>query len=1100
MLSPKIGWSGLIGLFVIHFVLCSTLTTNAQGVGPDAAQITWTGATSTQWSLGGNWSGGVAPTGTDTALFTGTFTNQPNLTANASVGAFYMHNLGQNVSATDDVDPLGAPFIMTINGAVIGGASYGILIDNTNGSFTTTINTALQLGATQNWTNNSGNLFTINGTVNLNNSTLTIDGTADTTITSVISSGGGSLTKNGTGTLTLSGGTANNYGGTTTVNGGTLVLAKTSGNAITGALVIGDGVGTDTVQLNGPNQINNKAVTINSSGVLDLNANSDAIGTLTMTGGSVITETGTFTLGGDVTTNAFTASATISGNFNLGANRTFTVADGAAADDLVVSANINSSGANLTKAGAGRMVLSGSNLLHDVAVSAGTLTLRNSNALGTGATPTVSSGATLELDGGISINNALTLNGTGTSGQGALVNVSGNNTYSGAINLQSSSTIGSTSGTLTISGNINGGGGRSLDFVGAGNTTVTGVISNTNNGVIMDGTGVLSLFGVNTYNGGTTINSGTVAANNTQSLGQTGVAATINAGTLEITSSFTASRNFTLGSSTSTVQVDPGQTFNVITTISGTGTLNKTGSGTLVLGIPDTYTGGTNISQGTVQITTNNAIPGVGTVTVSGGTLDTQTSSDTVGPVVLKSGSIIGSGTLTSNTSYTVESGSISAPLAGNVPMTKNTSGTVTLSGANTFTGNTTVNAGTLTLASSSGSALGSTSAITVNSGGTLLLGASNQINNSAGMTLNGGTFAKGDFSEGTTSAVGIGALTLTSAGSHLDFGTGTVGALSFASFGPAGTTLAIDNWTGTPNTVGSSSTDRLIFDADQSANLNFFSFTGYTGATEINLGGGFWEVVPVAVPEPSTWAAGALALAGVVYVVLKKRQPRLALFRSRPPARSRIFLRPLAANDAGRRLSFSCAVLACVSWSAIAQASPRNEIVRAVAVHGVSDPSMADARHFEMAFLSVCLRAELDDLPNYVTAAINLRKDLAPTIGKTAVKVIRIKEESTSEPRRAFYRDDLQRSRLQACELISPIIKIAVAGNPNAAARIAGAAATVWRAMYQCIIEGAVAAAPQAKKEITEAVMEVAPPDSASMYSPASDDQLVPVVSPEKP
>jgi len=850
-LSPKLGWSGFLGLFCVSFVLCTAEPTAF------AATLTWTGLGNNSIILDpNNWNPSQVPATGDTLIFAGTNGLTPALVSNNLTIA------SMSFAASAGAFTIGGTKVFTINAGGI----------TNNSSSLETINTAITLGISQTWTAASGAL-SIGGVVNLNNSVLTIDGSFNTTISGQITSGGGSLTKNGSGTLTLSGSTANNYGGTTTVNGGTLILSKIGGNAIAGPLVIGDGVGTDTVFLNNSNQINNKAVTINSSGVLDLNSNSDAIGTLTMTGGSVMTETGTFTLGGDVTTNANPTSATISGNFNLGGNRTFTVADGAAADDLVVSANIDSSGANLTKAGAGRMVLSGSNLLHDVAVSAGTLTLRNSNALGTGATPTVSSGATLELDGGISINNALTLNGVGVNNQGALLNVSGDNTYSGSIKINNDSTIGSNSGTLILSGPMDGNG-KAVTFVGAGNTTVTGVVSSNGTAVTMNGTGVLSLFGVNTFGGGTTINSGTLAANNNQSLGATGVAATINAGTLETTASYTATRNFTLGSSSSTIQVDTG-TFNVITTISGTGTLNKTGSGTLVLGVPDTYIGGTNIFQGTVQITTNNALPGVGTVTISGGTLDTQTSSDTVGPVVLKSGSIIGSGTLTSNTSYTVESGSISAPLAGNVPMTKNTSGTVTLSGNDTFTGSTTVNAGTLTLATSSGSALGSTSAITVNSGGTLLLGASDQINNSAGMTLNGGTFAKGNFSEGTAGAVGIGALTLTSAGSHIDFGTGTVGTLSFASFSAAGNSLTIDNWTGTPNMVGGVGTDRLIFDANQSGNLSFFNFTGYLGATEFNLGNGFFEVVPLApVPEPATWAAGVLGLTAVLYAVRKRRQP----------------------------------------------------------------------------------------------------------------------------------------------------------------------------------------------------------------------------------
>src|SRR5262245_46156911 len=81
------------------------------------------------------------------------------------------------------------------------------------------------------------------------------------------------LTKAGAGALTLSGTAANDYTGTTTVNGGTMLLNKTAGtNAVPGALVIGDGTGTDTVRLSAANQIADAAnVTVNSSGLLDLN-------------------------------------------------------------------------------------------------------------------------------------------------------------------------------------------------------------------------------------------------------------------------------------------------------------------------------------------------------------------------------------------------------------------------------------------------------------------------------------------------------------------------------------------------------------------------------------------------------------------------------------------------------------------------------------------------------------------------------------------------------------------------------------------------------------------------------------------------------------
>ena len=123
----------------------------------------------------------------------------------------------------------------------------------------------------------------------------------------------------------------------------------------------------------------------------------------------------------------------------------------------------------------------------------------------------------------------------------------------------------------------------------------------------------------------------------------------------------------------------------------------------------------------------------------------------------------------------------------------------------------------------------------------------------------------------------------MTATGSHIDFGSGTVGILTFASFTANSNTLNIDNWTGTANTVGSASTDRLIFDSDQSSNLNNFWFTGYApGASEFSLGGGYYEVVPTVVPEPSTYVAGILGFLVIASTQIKRcrrrRRIRLSL------------------------------------------------------------------------------------------------------------------------------------------------------------------------------------------------------------------------------
>jgi autotransporter-associated beta strand protein len=286
------------------------------------------------------------------------------------------------------------------------------------------------------------------------------------------------------------------------------------------------------------------------------------------------------------------------------------------------------------------------------------------------------------------------------------------------------------------------------------------------------------------------------------------------------------------------------------------------------------------------------------TLTLATGTISVLSTSGTGTYVIgATSGALIGTGTMTlttTGTGFTFDNSrtnggllQINAIVSGANTVSKTGAGTVILTGANTYTGGTTINGGTLTAAASSGSALGSTSAITVNSGGTLLLGANNQINDTVPITLAGGTLAKGDFSEGSTSTAGVGALTLNATGSHLDFETGTVGTVTFASFTPGAFVLTINNWTGTANTIGNGATDRLIFDVSQSSNLGSFSFTGFEGATEFDLGNGYYEVTPLsAVPEPSTYFAGALALAALGYQQLRRLRRRRHRIRRWLPER----------------------------------------------------------------------------------------------------------------------------------------------------------------------------------------------------------------------
>src|SRR6185503_9730542 len=110
-------------------------------------------------------------------------------------------------------------------------------------------------------------------------------------------------------------------------------------------------------------------------------------------------------------------------------------------------------------------------------VSQGALNIQHANALGaTNANTIVSSGAALQIQGGISTaNEALTLNGTGVTADGALRNIADNNTYTGLVTLGTSGVrINSDAGTLTLSnaGTITGSG-FALTVGGAGKTTIS---------------------------------------------------------------------------------------------------------------------------------------------------------------------------------------------------------------------------------------------------------------------------------------------------------------------------------------------------------------------------------------------------------------------------------------------------------------------------------------------------------------------------------------------------------------------------------------------------------------------------------------------------
>ena len=124
--------------------------------------------------------------------------------------------------------------------------------------------------------------------------------------------------------------------------------------------------------------------------------------------------------------------------------------------------------------GSGTLVLSGSSSglwLGNLNIANGIVSAQSNGALGSGSEGTIiANGATLQLQGGVSLGEAIAVSGTGAAGTfGAIENIPGgssSNTLSTAITLLGDTTIATDAGQLTISGVISG---------NAAALTVTGV-------------------------------------------------------------------------------------------------------------------------------------------------------------------------------------------------------------------------------------------------------------------------------------------------------------------------------------------------------------------------------------------------------------------------------------------------------------------------------------------------------------------------------------------------------------------------------------------------------------------------------------------------
>jgi autotransporter-associated beta strand protein len=198
-----------------------------------------------------------------------------------------------------------------------------------------------------------------------------------------------------------------------------------------------------------------------------------------------------------------------------------------------------------------------------------------------------------------------------------------------------------------------------------------------------------------------------------------------------------------------------------------------------------------------------------------------------------------------------------SGSFIGTGGLTKKGLGTLSLTAGNSFSGPLNVQVGTLALAASGSSAAGSVTSLGVTNGATLLVSQSNQVNNSASVTLSGGTITRGS---GVSEVFGN--LNLTQA-SFLDFGAGAAGNLSFGTYAPSAL-LTVNNFL--PGNT-------LVFGSDlrtSITNSSLFSFTnGGIGSSSWDEGTSTFTIT--AIPEPSTYVA-AIGLLAMMLWPLRRR------------------------------------------------------------------------------------------------------------------------------------------------------------------------------------------------------------------------------------
>ena len=499
------------------------------------------------------------------------------------------------------------------------------------------------------------------GNVELGNKELSLGNLhLDDTISGIISDNDGSLVKIGDGTLTLTG--DNTYTGTTDVNEGVL-LVNGNQSAATGQVTVKSGA------------------TLGGNGIIG--GAVDVLDDAHITAGAAINSVGKLTTG----------SLTLSDNAQLDYQFGQAYTPGGAFNDLIDvngdltldgKLNIETSPGGSFDVGVYRVINYTGTLTNNVMDIANAPEAADSLYVQTSVKNQVNlvnhAGLTLRFwDGTGGENGELKNNGVINGGDGIWQSSQGNDNWTtdestpeGALNAPFTDaafavfqgeagnvTVDNSKGDVIISGAQFatdgyrvGGEAITTDtantLIRVGDGTVDGASYTATIDSVIRGTGGLNkgdlgtliLTGDNTYSGGTTITSGTLQVAGDTNLGAADTGITFNGGTLKYGEAFDTARQVTLESGGGTFDTN-GHDVSLLTEVEGNGQLTKTGKGSLTLTLDNTYTGGTTIEQGVLQLGNGGDIGSIQGDVVDNGVLNVNR-----GDTLALTGNISGKGQL----------------------------------------------------------------------------------------------------------------------------------------------------------------------------------------------------------------------------------------------------------------------------------------------------------------------------------------------------------------------------------------------------------------------------------------------------------------------